>query len=371
MIRKITAVVVSISFALCLFASCGKSEEPQTSTTSNTITETTEPTTQPIIGTGFSNEDTIKMSNYMNAGKIAYSGSWIYGESLLNTRFALSKIKEDNSDENFLSDDTPLFINVAGNWVYFVGMNPDLQFSVKKVRLSGEEETTLIKAEEWHQINGMQIYGDKIFFNERSLFEDDDVKGSFCCSDLEGKNKEILINKTVNSPYIINGFILYQDRDDNEKLHICKIDGSDDKVLIDKPVQKYIIYGSSIFYVSLDSSCLDEEGNIVNHKNYQLRKCDLDGSNDSLYMDVNNTDYTFAIINDILYYSDRNDGGRLYSIDLKTESVDLIGQDQNVSYVLSLYPSNKILYYVTDEDLHTKNVYVSNSDGTGKYDILK
>lgn len=377
MLKRIVCVVLTVALVLCCFAGCGatKPKDVASDTATDAVTEsTTEKPAADITGLDFSKEDTIKMSNYMNIGRATFSGSWIYGVSFVNHKGALHKIKEDNSEENVLNNDLPYFINVIGGWVFFLGYNwTSKTYSIKKVRLSGDDDATLVKAKENYNLYSMFIHDGKIYFTENNEAGDKNI-GSFCRCDLDGKNRETLIDRAIYYPYVINDCILYQDDNDNERLHICSMDGSNDRVLIDHHVYKYIVHGSNLYYQSVDDRYYDDNGKAVDDAHLCLRRCNLDGTDDSVFMDLTNLADYFAIINDYLYYVDHDDENRLYSYSFSTKTIDLVSQDTLVRVINSLYPSDKVLYYdmgKKGDEYHVEHIYVCNPDGTGKYAITK
>ena len=377
MFKRITSIVLSISFVLCCFAGCGGSKvnDAASDTATDAVTETTtEKAASGLMGLKFSEEDTIKMSNYMNSGLASYSGSWIYG---VNGNGALYKIKEDHSEENVLNGDCPTFINVISGWVYFTGYHwSDETDYIKKVRLSGEDDTTLVQARDSYRLDNMFIHDGKIYFSEFNENNTSGEKklGSFCRCDLDGKNRETLIDRAIDYPYVIKGCILYQDDNDNERLHICNMDGSNDRVLIDHHVYNYIVYGTNLYYKSADDVYFDENGKEIDGLQYSLRYCNLDGSDDSVFLDLTNLGESFAIINGKLFYADRSDEDRLYVYDFASGAIDLVSQDTFVRTINSLDPSDKILYYDRGkkaDKYYVEHIYICNPDGTGKSDMMK
>ncbi|MCR5522121.1 MAG: DUF5050 domain-containing protein [Clostridia bacterium] len=369
MLKKFAAIILSLAFALSSFAGCGVTKNKEPETTAETTTETTtEETTKGIVEVKFSNKDTALMSNYMNKGRFAFSGSWIYGYKYVNNKAALSKFKQDNSEESVLNLDAPYYINIIDGWVYFLGhKHADKTYAIKKVRLSGDDDTTLVRAKDGFVLLFMFIVDNKIYFCEVKDDSDENIS-TFCRCDLDGKNRETLMEKAVYYPYVINDCILYQDDKDGEKLHICNMDGSNDRVLIDRHVYRYIVYDSKIYYESADEKYYESDGKKKGDIKFHLRCCKLDGSKDSEFLGVDNVG-DFAIINDILYFVDKNDGDRLYFYDFSTESLDLVSQDEDVGFIISLYPSSDILYYDFIEkngEWYTDHIYVCAPNGTDK-----
>lgn len=360
----ILACILICATIMCLGSACGK-KEPEKAKPAETQTEEVQPL-DFLGGKEFSAEETRKMSNYMNYGKYIFHGSWFYGVSFVKHEQALTKKKTDGTEKTVLNNDIPSFINFVDEWVYFLATDHDKgNDSIKKTRLSGDGDTTIVKADDM-DINSVLIYNNTLYYSKVNK-EEAKSSGKLCCCDLDGKNQKTILEKPVFFPYIVNDNILYQDLKDGDKLHICNIDGENDRVLIDKHVFRYVINGKKIYYQCVGDKYYDSKGNIKDEYFMELRSCNLDGTKDKIVEHCENV-YHFSIVDNVLYFSNADDNYRIYRYNLKTKFIDILSQDINSAFIIAL-GGDKLLYMKHDKNWnYFDNIYICNLDGTNKYE---
>ena len=318
--------------------------------------------------------DIIAMSNYMNGGNTAVSGTWIYGLSFKsNGNGVLTKIKTDGTEQTKLASKASRYINIIDGWIYYLAFDWSAsQWEIDKTRVSGEDETVLVSAlGENRFLDYIFIYNDMIYYCE--LDESGDIPtGSFKCCDLNGENTKTVLDKAVYYPYILNDKIYYQDDNDYCRIHVCDLDGENDVILIDECVYNYVSDGNSIYYLTYENKELDyaaiREDYFCDKR--IIRRCDMDGSNDETIIDFTSVLSFEMNGTNQLFYTDYNDECRLYSYDLESGEINLISQDNSVLEICIF--ENSLSYFDYDDDFrYIDNIYYCDLDGTNKIEIFK
>lgn len=312
----------------------------------------------------------LQMSNYMNRQRTVESGSWIYGTSPEeNGNGVLSKIKKDGTELTKLSKCSSSYVNVIDGWIYYLAYDwSDGSVSIRKIRISGEDEKILVNSStDGYQIQCMFIYDNKIYYAENYEHEDEQITGSLYCVDLNGNNSVLILDKATYYPYAVDDKIYYQDDNDDCTLHVCDIDGANDKVLINKGVFQYIIVGNHIYYQTTNSNLeFDENHSISNWDSLTrvIARANIDGSNEEII--VSSSDVNEMLMNSTtIYYTDENDEYRVYARDIETSSVDLVSQDTFVRN-MALFESSIFYYDYADNFEYIDYMYIADLDGTYK-----
>lgn len=381
--KKIIRFIAFICIFTFVFVGCtqqstkqNKSTTPQN--TSQTIKSTTQESTTIPTSIEMTEEEIIKMSNYMNSGYFELSGSWIYGMSFNDKgNGVLSKTKIDElSKMEIISSYHARYININNGWIYFLACNHDTnKEAICKARLSGKDRKTLVKTNSNKEnIDHMFIYNDKIYYSINDESKKNTTGALYCC-DLDGKNKVKILNKAVYYPYIIQDKLYYQDDNDYCKIHVCDLDGKNDKVFINEWVYQYICTGDSFYYITYkDKKLSDKEirknldsEKVDSEKDYKriIKKCDIYGKNNKKVIDFTNCCF-FSMNKNTLVYIDRNDAYRAYTYDLKTGDVDLLSQNDYICDIIFLNETKVCYFDNTKNYEYTDNIMMCNIDGTNE-----
>lgn len=365
--KKAIKFIAFICIFTFMFVGCTQQSTNQT-TKSTTQESTTIPTSIEMT-----EQEIIKMSNYMNDGKFELSGSWIYGMSFNDKgNGVLSKTKIDElSEMQIISSYHATYININNGWIYFLAYNYNAnKKTICKARLSGKDKKTLVKTNtNKESIDYMFIYNDKIYYSINNESEKNTTGALYCC-DLDGKNKTKILNKAVYYPYIVQDKLYYQDDNDYCKIHVCDLDGKNDTVFINEWVYQYICTGDNFYYITYEDKNLSDKEireNLDNDKDYKriIKKCDIYGKNNKTIIDFTNC-YLFSMNKNTLIYIDRNDTFRAYTYNLKTNSVDLLSQNDYISDIIFLNES-KVCYLDNAKDYdYVENIMICNIDGTNE-----
>lgn len=369
--KRIISCLIIIA-TLFLVTACQKNTSTDAQSADNDNASSA-PVTTEDVSFKFNERQVEEMSNFMNDNRNVFSGTWLYGTSFKeNGKGTLTKIKTDGSEQERMSDNFAEYINVVGNWLYFVGYNhSNGNSTISKIRLSGKDEKALATISKDNcKFSYLFVYNDRLYFSENDESNANLPKGKFCQMDFDGKNKKTIINKAVYYPYIINNKIYYQDDNDYCKIHVCDVDGSNDRVFINEWVYQYFFDGRNFYYVTYEDKNLSRD-KIINKDNYKriIKRCDYNGKNNTTLIGFTSA-VEMAMNSTTIYYADRNDNNRIYSYSLSDGSVDLISNDTNVS---NLTINNNLMSYVDyDSDYnYIDNIFFCSLDGTNKTKIFE
>lgn len=290
-------------------------------TPESTAAYATDPIHNPFVPVFMlSSKETIDLSNYMCYGGATISGKFYFGVMLKNKKFAgIGKMLLANISDKavLLKGQISAFINVNQGWLYYINCSKKNQYTIEKMTISGENKTTLVKPSEG-ELQWMFIYNDRIYYAVKKEVKNGTDRGGLYSVNLNGSGKQTILSKPVDCPYILNGQLLYADSNDKGRLHICDIDGKNDSMLIDDNVCNWVTDGNSIYYLKENSS----ERCVI--RSYDLKSKEIKTiiSDDVSYMGMHD---------DFIYYSNKDDAGRLYSYNIYTGNIDVLAQDKNTT----------------------------------------
>lgn len=199
------------------------------------------------------------MGNIRNGGIAAKQGDWVYYMSGKNPApigisnveeqgSKLYKMKLDGSNKKLLSTDHPAFINVIGDWVYYVNLYDN---EIYKIRIDGKNKTKLTNGfEEYgYSQNSMIVKNNWIYFLR---YYPDEESGSLFRMKSNGKEIKEL-RKNVSSFYISNDDTLYYISDISYisgDFYKANLDGSGEKVIkLKEPISNnFIVEENYIYY---------------------------------------------------------------------------------------------------------------------------
>lgn len=217
----------------------------------------------------------------------------------------------------------------------------------------------------------MFIYDGKIYYAENKETKNDRITGGFYCTDLKGKNKKTILKKATYFPYIYNDKIYYQDDNDKCKMHVCNMDGSNDKALINNCIYQYIIDGEYIYYKAAKKMPkFNKNKRIVDEESvkYSIYRCNLDGTKDEVV--VGSADVIDMAMNkNTIYYTDRNDDFRMYSMDKESGNIDLVTQSNKITNI-SMFEKGIYYFDYDNKGEYIDHMYYADLDGTSRNEIF-
>jgi len=250
------------------------------------------------------------IGNNVNGGTVAQQGEWIY--YLTSIAGVINKVHTDGTRKTLICDDRVEYLNVIGNWIYYVNLSD--QSNLYKIKVDGTERT---KIGEDTLITSMCVVEDWIFYT-------------------------IYLDESYS-------YMLYKIRTDGtDRVSFSTTDSYDNINVVD----------GWIYY----SNCLDKDNF------YSLYKMRLDGTERTKI----NSDFTacFNVVDDWIYYRNITvyDGCRLYKIRTDGEQkTKLNEEDSGFINVVDNW-----IYYVTYEEDNMNKQYLCKirTDGTA-HTVLK
>lgn len=211
-------------------------------------------------------ESTRQMSNYMNEGRsVIVDGKYLYGMSsdgyvgFAEITAGKDKVSIKN-EKNLLEEDgyvDSMYYQQSGKYVYcFYSREEDS--GVLKINTKDQKVEKIY--DKW--LSYMQILNDRIYFT--------DENNEYCSMDLDGKDKKTeLKGKKIYYPYQFgDGWMLFQDDADGEKLHLMN-----QKLGIEKTITDAVSYrpiaGDGYIYYMVPTSTED------NNETYYLARVSI------------------------------------------------------------------------------------------------
>ena len=340
--KKITNLVIGLLLMALVATGCG---------TDNSNIEQQEEET--MVETHYTENQT-EMGNYMNTNYAYIANGWVYTIGWMDSSGdeLFLKMRTDGSDDTILHySDSAQFINVKGEYIYAVleGSNTP---SIYKYRLGGDEEKQLVNDAYYLQIVGDYLYYCK-YENDRAV--------NYCRADLQGENEEVVFDKEIYWPYLVDNQLYYQDDADNETLHVYDLESKEDKKITDNRTYQYVLNDDYIY-------CIQYEGEKKENEKAQVVKINLETlERKVLYEGAN--DGSLGVKEDRLYFINANDECRLYSIDKNGENISLVSQDP-YCWAPCIY-DDKLIYICSDNYEYVEDIFICNLDGSSKVSISK
>lgn len=248
------------------------------------------------------NQSGISSGNLINAGLVAQNSGWFYYND-----HGFYKVKTDGTGKTKLADDTALYINVVGDWIYYATMPSPGTYYLYKISTDGSGRTKLSSKEGLYPT----VVGDWIYY-----------------IGVETTNNEIVLRK-------------------------MKTDGSADTVLADH-VSGYInVYNGWLYYWTVKSD----------GSHYDLCKMKTDGSSKTV-LATGSEATAFNVSGDWLYYIDfatENSDQSIYKL-----HIDGTGKTQlNSDSVESINVQGDWIYYLV-KNINGRIIYKMRTDGSDR-----
>lgn len=255
--------------------------------------------------------------NINHGGQVVCKDGWEYFCDEVDNK--LYKIKTNETNKIKLSDDTASYINVIGEWVYYIS-----DFLLYKVKTDGSSRT-LVCSDKMYSVN---IVGDWAFYSNNN------DKGYLYKIKTDGTNKIKLCEDTSSNINIMGNWIYYLNEMDGRKL--CKVtkDGYERTQIYDYTVDdRYIASGDKI-YIKNGSTILYMNQDGTNQEKIE---------SDSYILDFN-------ILGDKIYYCDRiNDNLSVMNINGTEKHIlsdnKLATADNVISCSSNIQISDNWIYY--------------------------
>lgn len=143
--------------------------------------------------------------------------------------------------------------------------------------------------------------------------------------DIKSNDKKLIIDKMVGSFIVYNNSIYYTDMNNEYKLFCLDMYNDSTTIITDIPVSNLKRSGSTIYFI-------DNKNRIGMYDSISKGECE--------YIDVFTTVYD--IMDDVIYYKNENDNGKLYKIN--NDGSENLNVTQNI--VVDIYSNDGDLYYI-------------------------
>lgn len=236
---------------------------------------------------------------------MAQSGEWIYFTEPIEKK--LFKIKTDGTSKTELLDRTAGFINIIGDWVYFVqepfslGPSDNDEYQLFKIKTDGSGLTKVIDESTYQPVyDGTWIYYGH--YPSPSAHGIDDDKSEICRIKPDGTERKVIVKGTLQFN-LENGWIYYS-RFENETYAIYKIkvDGSGQTKVSDDAAYSILVEDGWIYFFP------ESAGGGFGSSNPVLYRMKTDGT---ARCRVGKIWGSFNISGDWIYYGDENSISKL------------------------------------------------------------
>lgn len=211
-------IVLGILFIICFFLAAGCSD----------IGEIIKGRTVNTMGNS--------PGNIVNLGLATQQGDWIYYKSP-DRGGSIHKMKIDGSEKTKINDDNSFFINVIGDWVYY--LNADDTY-IYKIRTDGSERTLLIE----ERADYVTVVKDWIYYLYGAGEGIRKIR-------TDGTKKTIIYDGYTELMCVTEDWIYYLNFDDNAnygKPYRMRINGKENSEIIDAYADRFAVENDDWFF---------------------------------------------------------------------------------------------------------------------------
>ncbi len=201
----------------------------------------------------FDSYDTQKMSLYMDYGRYYFENNTMIGMAYDKSGFLPNLVKceiimdgETPRQDAFTVLDRHVnanFLTKYKGYLYYIRVDRDNGMS-SLARIDLKTDRVALIGRDMREMAYLQIYDDRIWYTG-------DEHRLYSCS-LDGMENRLELDKAVYDPYFLTeDWLIYQDEEDSETLHIrCMQDGTDLK-LTDSRSFNPVVDGTILFFTSI------------------------------------------------------------------------------------------------------------------------
>ncbi len=288
--------------------------------------------------------------NILNYGCAAEDGDWQY----ISMRDGIYKLKNDGSGKTMLHDKTGVFLNAAGDWLYYSDMGAESLFEktwLYKMKTDGSAKTLLAKDE----CTYVNLMGEWIYYINNS---DGDKPYRI---NINGKARQKLSNTPVHTLFADEGWLYFQKVSDGN-LYRMRTSGTDTMKLTNTAGDDNRIIQKNGDWIYYAGTIWPQSG---------ICRMKADGSSKKFVVDVS----TFQINMDETYIYYNDSFGNLYRIN--EEKKEKIKISNDAGYEINIcgdwlyyshgegYRSLIMSQYSDDKDIEM-NGFRINKDGSVK-----
>ncbi len=234
-----------------------------------------------------------------------------------------------------LNSDPSYFINVIGDYVYYVNENDS--FKVYRMKTDGSENEKIIDYTAYY----MTVYKDSIYFVNYS-----DSQTIYKAA-LDGSNCHKIVNSICYYPVVAEDKLYYIDYADNNSIVETDLEGEGKRTVDDKYYAAYLNYDDGALYYT--------NAIAQNHKDGDdfLYKTDISSGKTDVVVNVPCADVNIA--DGKIYYKNLKDS-KMYCCNINGKDTKEISDEDGVYINIA---GNKVFYLIKDEE---GNLIVKNKD---------
>lgn len=268
--------------------------------------------------------------NLVNGGYTAVKDEWVYYSDINYSNGALYKKKPDGTGRVKLSDDSAAYINIVGDWLYYVNQNDKI---IYKIKTDGTGRASIGP----DKADSITVIGEYIYYKDFST-------GYFYRMKTDGSGKLCLISESASCINVNGRWIYYLDH--YWQIKKVGIDGSSPELMSSLEADNLIYDGGYLYYIALDTS--------------PVHKMKDDGTGDTLLS--GNNAYRFNLDSQHIYYSVVNEPSQGYSIYSMMKDGSGETKLDNTSAVGWININGSNIFYLTGEN----QIYKMKNDGSSK-----
>lgn len=285
--------------------------------------------------------------NLNNRGFSVKSGSHVYYLGFEESKTdGIYRVKTNGKDKKKISDDYGLYLNISGNYLYYLeaSENNYNSYNIVKMKTNGKDKEVVVEGVDTSKITVVNNY--IYYFKNYQLYR---VKTN-------GKNKEQISNRSMENYEVIGNSIYYSYMNDG-KYVIAKMKTNGDSVKrIDTDASKtFFVNNNDIYYIrqSADTS------------NYELYKIKTNGESKEKIADISGDIRLDSINFDVskLYYTKTNEDGTLSIYSIKTNGKDETKIVDTKGYSTMINVNKNYIYYTDKNDNGDSDMFIVKANG--------
>lgn len=274
-----------------------------------------EPTAANVLGN--------TTGNIANAGFITQQGNWLYYRG---AEGGLCKIRTDGTGREKLNDDWILYINVVGDWVYYIEDSDSWSGAICRVRTDGSAQSVL----NGDVCQDLYVAGDWIYY------EDQSKDFATYRMHLDGSGETLVSNETMFGMNVVDDWIYYYTGGSGvNHAYRVRADGTGQQSTLteDDVTGNLVVADGWVYYLTT--------------YDHYLHRVKTDGTG---RMQLNSADTSpfFTVSGNSVFYGNCDDGDALYS--MNTDGSDQAPFDD--VYTESINVADGWVYVFKSDGLH-------------------
>ena len=297
------------------------------------------------------------MSNHNQMKMITVNDDWVYGIGNSSKEYkdiVFTATKKDGSDKKVITKDSiPTFVNVVNDQLYYILQLPEGS-NLYKSDLDGKNRKMLLNGVD---VCSYQIVGDTMYFQELA-FEDNMPMGFFKCN-LDGSNPEPVLEEMGFYPYVVGDKLYYQDPFGEDYYNVYDMKTKKTKKLTGKFTYMLSVDEENAYAVECDKGYFDggTTGDLV--------KINLASKEKETLVENVQSD-CLQVADEYIYYIDGSDH-KGYRVKKSGGSGKLVVDNDQVG---SMYIyGNDIVYITYDETGYFDKAYSCDYKGKGEKEL--